>query len=138
MKKLILVCTAICLISCNKEFSDTEMKKLNGYWEIQVAELPDGTEKEYKVNPVIDYFEIKQGKGFRKKVMPQFDGTYIANSTEEDIEVVNEDGKTYLSYATEYAKWKEQVIRIDDEQLVVRNAEGIEYHYMKPEPFTLK
>lgn len=138
MKKLMLLVACVTFVSCNKSFNSEELKQLNGYWEIKLAEMPDGTKKEYTVNSTIDYFELKGDKGFRKKVMPQFDGTYRVNDLSEDISVVNEDGKTYLSYKTEYAEWKEQVIELDDKNLVLKNEQDIEYHYVKPEPFTLK
>tara|TARA_Y100000815_G_scaffold112789_1_gene101612 strand:- start:37191 stop:37619 length:429 start_codon:yes stop_codon:yes gene_type:complete len=138
MKKILLVFACVAFVSCNKSFNSEELKQLNGYWEIKLAEMPDGTKKEYTVNPTIDYFELKGNKGFRKKVMPQFDGTYRVNDLSEDISVVNEDGKTYLSYKTEYAEWKEQILELDNENLVLKNEQDIEYHYVKPEPFTLK
>lgn len=138
MKKILLLIACVAFVSCNKSFNSEELKQLNGYWEIKLAEMPDGTEKEYTANPTIDFFELKGDKGFRKKVMPQFDGTYRVNDLSEDISVINEDGKTYLSYKTEYAEWKEQVIELDDKNLVLKNEQDIEYHYVKPEPFTLK
>ena len=100
--------------------------------------MPDESVKEYKINPTIDFFEIKNKKGFRKKVMPQVDGTYRTNDLSENISIVTEDGKTYISYITEYAKWKEEILELDSENLVLKNEQDMEYHYIKPEPFTLK
>ena len=34
----------------------------------------------------------RQNKGFRKKVMPQLDGTYLTNDIQEDVVVVVKDG----------------------------------------------
>lgn len=138
MKKCILLLLAIITVSCGKNITDEDIAHLNGYWEIEVAIMPDGSEKEYKVNPIIDYFEIKDNKGIRKKVMPQFDGTYRVNDTSEDITIIKEDNKTYISYTTDFSEWKEQIIDIDAEHLVVKNEQDIEYHYKKPEPFSIK
>ena len=125
-------------LSCGRSVSDEDLPKLNGYWEIEEAVMADGTKKEYKVNPTIDYFELKGNKGFRKKVMPQFDGTYRVNDLSEKIAVVKKGGKIYLSYTTEYAKWQEEVLELDDKELVVKNQHDIEYHYKKPQPFSIK
>ncbi len=138
MKKCILLLLAIITVSCGKNIAEEDLAHLNGYWEIEVAIMPDGTEKEYKVNPIIDYFEIKDKNGIRKKVMPQLDGTYRVNDTSEDITITKEDNKTYISYTTDFSEWKEQILDIDAEHLVLKNEQDIEYHYKKPEPFSIK
>jgi hypothetical protein len=125
-------------MSCTTKVSIEDLAKINGYWEIEKVEMPDGAEKDYKVNPTIDFFELKGTKGFRKKVMPQFDGTYRVNDLSEDFTVTEKDGKTYVNYTTLYAKWQEELVELDKEVLVVKNQHGIEYHYKRPIPFTVK
>lgn len=134
----VLLFVSLAAFSCGNSVSDEDLAKLNGYWEIEEAVMADGNKKEYTVNATIDYFELKGGKGFRKKVMPQFDGTYRVNDLSEKIAIVKEGGKTYISYTTEYAKWKEELLELDDEELVVKNQHDIEYHYKKPQPFSIK
>lgn len=124
-------------ISCNSA-SEEDLKHLTGYWEIEEVEMPDGSSKEYKINPTIDYFELKDKKGFRKKVMPQFDGTYRVNDTFEKITVTEEEGTLYINYVTEYAKWKEEIVKLNEDELVLRNNHDTEYHYKKPVPFSIK
>lgn len=138
MKKTCLALLAFIIVSCGNSISDSDLPKLNGYWEIETAVLPDGSEKEYTVNSTIDYFEIKGKDGIRRKVMPQLDGTYRMNDMYEKITVTEEDNKTYLNYVTEYAAWKEEIVELDDEHLVVKNEQDMEYHYKKPQPFTVK
>lgn len=125
-------------ISCSNTISDENLKHLTGYWEIEEVILPDGTNKEYKINPTIDYFELKGKTGFRKKVMPQFDGSYRVNDLSEKISVIEEEGTNYISYVTDYAKWKEEIVELNDKELVLRNNHGMEYRYKKPEPFSVK
>ena len=62
----------------------------------------------------------------------------MASSTAENLEIVNEEGKTYISYTTNYSKWKERILTLDEEHLVLKNEQDIEYHYKKPEPFSIK
>ncbi|RYJ41768.1 lipocalin family protein [Flavobacterium beibuense] len=139
MKKLCLfLLMALATVSCSQKIEEADLYKLNGYWEIKEVIMPDGGEKEYTVNPTIDFFELKGKEGFRQKVMPQVDGTYRTNELTEKIAVSEEDGKTYINYTTDHAKWKEQIIELDDENLVLKNEQDIEYHYHKPEPFTIK
>jgi hypothetical protein len=138
MKKGILVLFILLAVSCQKKFATNEYSKLNGYWEIKNVVLPNGDKKEYSINETIDFFEVKDTVGFRKKVMPQLDGSYRVNNLSEKFSIHNKDGKTFISYSTDYAKWEEELIALDDDELVVKNQHDIEYHYKKPQPFTVK
>jgi len=137
-KTVVLLFVSLFAFSCGNTVSDEDLAKLNGYWEIEEVIMTDGGKKEYTVNPTIDYFQLKGKEGFRKKVMPQFDGTYRVNDLSEKIAIVKEDGKTYINYTTEYAKWKEELLELDDKELVVKNQHDIEYHYKRPQPFSVK
>ncbi|RZK11898.1 MAG: hypothetical protein EOO46_05130 [Flavobacterium sp.] len=139
MKKAVLLFIAIVsLTACKEKVKPEDISKINGYWEIETVTMPDGNEREYKISETIDYFEIKCDSGFRKKVMPQFDGKYLVNDKSEKIKIVREEDKIYLNYATEYSTWKEEVLEITDDRLVLKNEAEIEYQYKKPTPFTLK
>ena len=137
MKKLILLWVLVAAFSCGK-VTDDNLKNLNGYWEIEAVVMPDGSKKDYKVNPAIDYFELKGKEGFRKKVMPQFDGKYLTNDVSEKLAVSEKDGKTVIRYTTQYAKWEEEILSLDEDGLVVKNNHDMEYHYKRAEPFTVK
>ena len=139
MKKTVLLFIAIIsLAACKEKVKPEDVSKINGYWEIETVTTPDGNEKEYKISETIDYFEIKNDSGFRKKVMPQFNGKYLVNDKSEKIKIVREEDKIYLNYETEYSTWKEEILEVSDEKLVLKNASEIEYQYKKPTPFTLK
>ena len=139
MKKTVLLFIAfISFTACKEKVKPEDISKISGYWEIEKVITPDGNEREYKISETIDYFEIKNDCGFRKKVMPQFDGKYLVNDKSEKIKIVTEEDKIYLNYATEYSTWKEEILEITDDKLVLKNASEIEYQYKKPTPFTLK
>lgn len=138
LKNGFLALFVIVAVSCQKKFEGTDYAKLNGYWEIEKVILPNGDEKDYGINPTIDFFELKDTAGFRKKVMPQLDGSYRVNDLSEKFSIRNKDGKTIIAYSTEYAKWEEELLQLDDAELVVKNQHNIEYHYKKPQPFTVK
>lgn len=139
MKNLIVVCAVILtLVSCNQKIKQEDLPKINGYWEIEKVLLPDGEKKEYKVNESIDYFELKDKKGFRKKVYPQLDGKYLINDVKENIVITDSSGIFFINYATAYSKWKEQIVTIKDSTLVLKNEAKLEYHYKRQTPFSLK
>lgn len=126
------------LVSCHSNVKKEDIKKLNGYWEIIQVKFSTGKTKDYKVNETIDYFELKSNKGFRQKVMPQFDGKFQTNGIKENIKVVENDNSFFLEYNTKFGKWKEEIISIEDSILVLKNKENLEYTYKKFKPFSLK
>ena len=126
------------LVSCHSNVNKEDIKKLNGYWEIKLVKFSTGKTKDYKINETIDYFELKSNKGFRQKVMPQFDGKFQTNGIKENIKVVENDNSFFLEYNTKYGKWKEEIISIEDSILVLKNKENLEYTYKKFKPFSLK
>lgn len=138
MKKTLLGLVLFILISCQSKVAKEDIAKLNGYWEIENAVMLDGTKKEYKINETIDYFEVKNNVGFRKKVMPQFDGKYMVNNQQENIKIIEKEGVFFIEYTTPYAKWRESILEISEDKLVLKNQQNLEYHYKKPTPFSLK
>jgi hypothetical protein len=133
---MILVLSLL-FVGCKQEIKPADIAKLNGYWEIEKVVFDKGEEKDYGMNESFDYFEIKNNKGFRKKVMPQFDGTFLTSDSFENVTVRFADEKTFLDYKTAYAKWSEELILISEEELVVKNQENKEYHYKKAAPVNL-
>ncbi len=137
MKQFLILLVFLSAVSCGK-VTDDNLKNLNGYWEIEEVVMPDGSQKDYKVNATIDYFELKGKEGFRKKVMPQFDGKYLANDVSEKLAIADKDGKMFIKYTTPYSKWEEEILSLDEDELVLKNNHDMEYHYKRAKPFTVK
>ena len=138
MKKIILFLVFGALVSCKQSIAEADLQNLNGYWEIEKVMLPDGEKKEYKINETVDFFKVANNKGFRKKVMPQVDGTYLTNDISENLEVTVKEGNATIKYTTEFANWEETIIELTAEKLVLKNKQELEYHYKRPIPFTVK
>lgn len=137
-KAVLVVLVSLGLMACQEKVKPEDVAKINGYWEIEKVNLPDGNEKNYKINETIDYFEVKSDSGFRKKVTPQFDGKYLVNDEYEKVKVVMEGEKVFLKYSTEYSEWKEEIVKVSEEKLVLKNAAEMEYEYKRPTPFSVK
>jgi hypothetical protein len=137
MKKIYAVLFMLLLTSCNQRIAQEDLSKLNGYWEIDKVIYPDGTEKEYAINETFDYFHIQSNKGFRKKVKPQLNGRFFVDDQSEKVEISIEKEQVLLSYSTPYAKWKENLVTLTDEELVLVNKAKMTYHYKKATPIQL-
>ncbi|WP_298224744.1 lipocalin family protein [Flavobacterium sp.] len=136
-KSLVIAFIAVLTFSCQSKVASSDIPKINGYWEIEKVVFPDGNKKEYSINEVYDYFEIKNNKGIRKKVMPQLDGTFIVNDTFENVEIKETDGKYSIHYSTAFAKWQEEIVSLSDQELVILNPSKKEYHYKRATPINI-
>lgn len=125
---------AFVFLSCNTREPREQKKFIEGYWEIERVELPGDSVIDYNMNETIDYFEIVDSTGFRKKMRPQIDGSYKTTDDAEEITVRIEDDSLRIYYKTPFDEWKETLIRADDEEMSLLNREGIIYHYKKYTP----
>ncbi len=138
MKKVIsFIVFAVIVVSCSKPISTEELKNLNGYWEISEVKTADGNTKEFQSNNNVDFFELKDSKGIRTKVIPQLDGKKQSNGIQEHFSVIDSANATYLKYTTEYAKWTEKVEKLSADELVIINANDIKYTYKRFTPIEI-
>jgi inner membrane protein involved in colicin E2 resistance len=138
MKKvLLIVFISFLSVSCTSKVTSSDIPKINGYWEIEKVNFSDGKQKDYTINQTFDYFEVKDNKGFRKKVTPQLDGTFLVNDDFEKIEIKQIEGVYFIYYKTAFSKWKEQLRLLSDTELILVNEAKNEYHYKKAAPINL-
>lgn len=132
MKKIIaFLSLLVVVLSCQHKLRATDISKINGYWEIEKVVFPSGKQKGYTINETFDYFDVKNNIGYRKKVTPQLDGTFLVNNDFEKVVVKEEKGKYFIEYSTFYTKWKEELSFVSDEKLVLINENKNEYHYKR-------
>jgi len=138
MKNILgLFAFSLLAVSCSKPISAEELKNLNGYWEVNEVKTADGDTKEFQSNNNVDFFELKDLKGTRTKVVPQFDGKNQTNGIKEQFTVLDSANATYLKYTTDYAKWTEKVDKITKDELVIINQNDIKYTYKRFTPIVV-
>jgi len=126
------------LLGCsNKMVDQAELHFLNGYWEIQQVEFPDGSTKEYTLNPTIDFISLENGEGFRKKMRPSLGGTYTTSQDTEYFHLDNKLGEFLIQYKKGPGSWEETLVSLDSLSFSVRNGEGILYTYKRFEPINI-
>ena len=124
-------------ISCSENDPSNLIPFITGYWEIKSVEMPDGTLKEFTVNTSVDYITVQGDSGVRKKLMPRLDGSYREFPSSEKFKLVHQNDSLFMFYETPFASWKETVISADEEELSVKNANGI-YVYKRFKNLDLK
>ena len=123
------------LLNCADTISSEDLIHLPGYWEIEKVVFPNGDTKEYGLNTTIDYFETQDMKGFRKKVQPKLDGTFITSDDAAPFEILTKSNKFIVMYTSDGHSWEEEMVCLTAEILVMVNEEGITYHYKRFEEF---
>lgn len=138
MKKLVLLLLTVSIFSCSNN-PETFIPHLNGYWEIDEVTLSDGTKREYNFNDTIDYIEVSDSlTGFRKKLKPNFSGTYQTSKSIETFRVKIENDSLNIYYTTPYANWKETVLSANETQLIIINNTNKDvYIYKHYEPLEI-
>jgi len=137
MRSLYLFVACIVLWGCQTQNPEEMKTHLSGYWEIDHVQSEHVQDMEFTYNNTIDYIEVDGDAGVRTKLQPNLDGSYIGSKTAESFILKIEGDSLNMYYETPFDKWKETVIRASDEELVVRNEEGIQYQYKKFEPINV-
>lgn len=118
-------------ISCEKPNPEEQKTKLGGYWEIKSVEMPSGNKKDFTINTIVDYIEMKGDSGVRTKVSPKFDGSFTTNGVSEKFILKIEDDSLRMYYHTHFDEWKETVVEAKDSLLSVKNRDNKIYNYSK-------
>ena len=124
--------------ACGRNVFIEDAKHLNGYWQIGKVTLPDKTSKTYELSSAVDYIEIENGKGFRKKVQPSIDGTFNTSDDAIPFQVIDRDENVYLVYSNGTDSWEERLLSAGPDAFTVRNQEGITYEYNRYKPISLQ
>ncbi|MDX1774132.1 hypothetical protein [Oceanihabitans sediminis] len=137
MKHYAFILVAFLVFSCSAD-PKTYIEHINGYWEIEEVTLHNGEKKAYNYNDTIDYFEINDSlNGFRKKLKPNFSGTFETSKDVENIKLVLENDSLNIYYTTPFSKWKETVLLATKEQLKIVNQNKHVYLYKRYQPLDL-
>jgi hypothetical protein len=137
MRNFLVLALVATLFSCSQN-PEKMLTHLNGYWEISKAEMHDGLEKDYTFSTSVDYIMINDSlKGFRKKLIPNIDGSYVMSQDAEAIEVKIENDSLNLYYKTQMATWKETVLKATEDELMIINSRKDVYLYKRYQPLDL-
>lgn len=135
--KIFIILILILSFSCSQKIEKNDLAHLSGYWEIKTVVFSDGTKKEYPVNLNIDFFQIDDLKGYRKKMKPSLDGTYTTSTDTQEFSIQEKNEIFTIYYENELDEWSEKLIAISKESLIIENNEGIQYIYARFHPLNL-
>ena len=137
MKNCLGILLLAILFGCSPKVEVDKLPRLNGYWEIEKVDFPDGSSKSYEVNASVDFIQLKEREGFRKKMQPQFDGSFRTSDDAERFSIIEKSGTFIMKYSNAEQTWEETLVALTDDQFQVRNQDGISYHYKRYQPLNL-
>ncbi len=138
MIRLILLCFTILLFTNCTQQPKVDLKYLNGYWEIdRVVDSFGKNEKKYNFNPMVDYFKTTDSIGFRSKLKPNFTGNYQGSKQKLKYRISHKNGKYVITYNSISGSWNDILIEASDDQICIKNKQGIYYFYRKFTPIQL-
>ncbi|MDH7444261.1 hypothetical protein [Aquimarina sp. 2201CG14-23] len=129
MFKKIIYISVFLLVSCSKPNPEEYIKHINGYWGIEKVITSEGVEKLYNYSQSVDFFEVHDLKGVRKKVKPQLDGSFITTRDSKTFSLKIENDSLRMYYKTPFATWKETLISAKENQMIIKNKAGNLYFY---------
>ena len=136
MKQLVVL--IFLFVGCNRTSPEEKINNLNGYWEIKSVEPEKGQVKEFRFNEMIDYINVDQSKGYRKKMRPQLDGNYITSEGLEIFIVKIENDSINLYYETSYDSWQETLLSSKEDEIKMLNRNGTIYTYKRFNPYSVE
>jgi hypothetical protein len=124
----ILIIT-VTLNSCNSNPED-KIDYINGYWEIEEVKKDNVLIKEYNISLSVDYFKINDDlTGFRKKVSPTLNGSFIITQDQAPFTLKVENDSLNIYYNHNDIIIKETIIKATKEILIMANSQGFRYIY---------
>ena len=117
---------------------EEDLANLTGYWEIEQVVFPDGAEKKYQISTTIEYLEWDGREGFRKKMQPTLEGTYLTSDDALPMQVLWRDGRLFLKFDGSSQSWEEEVKKLQPAKMILLHSNGLRYEYKKYEPLTIE
>lgn len=128
----LLVC--LLLIGCSPKVTSENLKWLHGYWVIAKAEAPNGEIRPYTGTMEVDFFELKDSNGIRKKLKPLFGNQFNKTNDAIGFTVSFQEKSCILTYSRQKHSWQEEVVRLRENELQLKDARGVVFHYKRYVP----
>ena len=136
MKKTLLIIVLLAM-GC-KSNPDKHIEFIEGYWEIESVYKDNKLLRTFKINSGIDYFKINADlKGFRKKLKPNFSGTFETSKDVLNFKIEIQNNDLFLNYIDNATSFREEVLEANKEKLVIKSNSGLVYNYKPYEALDL-
>ena len=134
----VLFFSTLFLLSCKPRPVDY-IELINGYWEIENVYKNGKILKEFKVSQEIDYFRINNDlSGFRKKVKPNFNGSYTTSKDQLNFKLeIKFNKRLIVVYEDNNNIFVEEITKVNKTNLSIKNDKGMVYNYKAYKPLEI-
>lgn len=130
MRNVFIIIFFLCF-GCSSRVNQESISLLEGYWVIEQALAPNGESRPYLGVVEVDYFQLSNQKGIRKKITPTF-GNQLSSTNDELAFTINfTKTKTYISYSKGGHDWQEEIITLTNERLELKDSRGVVFRYKR-------
>ncbi|PRP66146.1 lipocalin-like domain-containing protein [Nonlabens agnitus] len=134
MKNLIIAVFTVLLVSCANDSNSEKIKNLNGYWNIDLVEKPDGSQKEFPFTNHMDFFEVNGNSGTKSRVSPTYDGTFISYGDAVKFEWVDDENQVVLNFASGEQAYSQILRKANKDEMELVHEDGTVYYYKAYQP----
>ena len=132
MKKILILLFLISIcFGCSQKVDILKINTINGYWQITKAVNTNGDKKDYPINEVYDYYEIKNKNGFHKKVTWQPDGTFLVNDLSEMVKISDSTEGVFIQFTSKFGKHTERIESVSEKELVLETPDKAKLYFTK-------
>lgn len=128
MIRFLSLLTILLLTSCSNNV-DEQLKNIEGYWNIETAILPDGSEREFPFSNHMDHFEIEGKQGIKYRVSPTYDGGFVNYGSPVYFTCETVDGELLLQFKDGVESYTQTVEKATTNKLVLKHQNGTIYRY---------
>lgn len=130
MKNLGICIVLLVLIGCTNNGTDEKLNFLQGYWNIDKVEKPDGTEQEFPFTNHMDFFDIDGSMGTKSRVSPTFDGKFVSYGETIRFTWEERENQLLLLFGKGESAYEMILKEATEEELVLVHENGTIYHYL--------
>ena len=120
----------ILCLACKNKIAPSELYLLNGYWSIDFITHKNETFYPVGPNKLIDFYEINDRVGVRKKTQPQLNNKFLVTEDFNNFKIKFINENCYLSFQTVWDQWEEKIVKLNQNKLVLEHQEK-RYHYKR-------
>ena len=130
MYRSIILCLLILCLGCKNQITPSDIDLLNGYWNIEYITHKNETFYPKGAAKLLDFYEVSEREGVRKKVQPQLDNKFLVTEDLNNFKVIFKDKNYYLSLQTVWDQWQEKIVELNENKLVLEHQDK-RYHYKR-------
>ena len=115
---------------CKDVIKPADLNQLNGYWKIDFITHKNETFHLKGAAKLVDFYEISDQNGVRKKVQPKFDNKFSVTEDLNNFKIVFEGYNCFMKFETLWDQWQEKIVILSNDKLILEHQHN-RYHYSR-------